>query len=411
MNTFESSSSEAGSDKAGVDAAGNAYSGDDDSRVGPLVSDNDNIATVRVAGGVDADLVRTGPSDEHRSVDLHVIPLPVRCCRQCDVLLGTDFLMRHHAHMSFSDGAAALGFASGCAPVPAKSFSRGASSVGSSLSFLSVVGDGEFESTFVDVTATEAVACDRRHADGDDRPAGRLSCHADAKPRAGPRDRLVKRHLTVFAEPRGVPERPGNVDMSVPLKPDAVLPSPRSFGVPKRQQHVLHSWVEQAIDRGWIEKCSSAVNSPLFAVPNPHGRGWRIVLNLRAVNLISARFHQDSIAPPMRLCEEVADALVLSASDLADGFHQLKLPEADRHLTAFTVQGVQYQYCVAPMGLKNVPLVFQTMVNNVLRKHGLLGAVQLCAVRSYLPVKLRAVLRSVPDHVRVGTGVVYIDNF
>ena len=364
--------------------------------------------TVQVSRAIRDAPVCLGPSDEHRSVDLHVMPLPTRC----DVLLGTDFLMRHHAHTSFSDGAAALGFASGCAPVPAKSFSRGASAVGSSLSFLSVVGDGEFDTTSVDVvTAAEA-----RSLVTDDTPM-MMIIRPDASaatPTPNPEqhrvDRLVERHPTVFAEPRGVPERPGNVDMAVPLKPDAVLPSPRSFGVPKRQQHVLHSWVEQAIDRGWIEKCSSAVNSPLFAVPKPHGRGWRIVLDLRAVNLISASFHQASIAPPMRLCEEVADALVLSASDLADGFHQLKLREADRYLTAFTVQGVQYQYCVAPMGLKNVPLVFQTMVNNVLRKHGLLGAVQLGAVRSYLPTKLRAVLTSVPDHVRVGTGVVYIDD-
>ena len=75
-----------------------------------------------------------------------------------------------------------------------------------------MVGDGEFDTTSVDVvTAAEA-----RSLVTDDTPM-MMIVRPDASaatPTPNPEqhrvDRLVKRHPTVFAEPRGVPVRPGN---------------------------------------------------------------------------------------------------------------------------------------------------------------------------------------------------------
>ena len=62
---------------------------------------------------------------------------------------------------------------------------------------------------------------------------------------------------------------------------------------------------------------------------------------------------------------------VFSSLDLMSGFWQIPLAPESRPLTAFSTPSGHFQYLRLPMGLKNFPVVFQLLINEVFS--GLLG--------------------------------------
>ena len=52
--------------------------------------------------------------------------------------------------------------------------------------------------------------------------------------------------------------------------------------------------------------------------------------------------------------------------DLQDTFSQMQIKEGQEWLTAFRTHRGKFKFCVMPFGLKNVPAVFQAMIDSVL---------------------------------------------
>ena len=66
--------------------------------------------------------------------------------------------------------------------------------------------------------------------------------------------------------------------------------------------------------------------------------------------------------------------------DLRHGFQQVPLRKEDRHSTAMCIPCGTVDWTVMPLGLKNAPLMFQKMIENVLfREHRGLGLQELCS--------------------------------
>ncbi|KAK3530946.1 hypothetical protein QTP70_006497 [Hemibagrus guttatus] len=58
---------------------------------------------------------------------------------------------------------------------------------------------------------------------------------------------------------------------------------------------------------------------------------------------------------------------VFTKLDLRNAYHLICIREGDERKTAFNTPTGHYEYLVMPLGLTNVPAVFQALVNDVLR--------------------------------------------
>ena len=75
---------------------------------------------------------------------------------------------------------------------------------------------------------------------------------------------------------------------------------------------------------------------------------------------------------PLPKVEELMDRLhgasYFTKIDLASGYHQIRVKEADIHKTALVSRYGSYEYTVMPFGLCNAPVTFQRIMNHLLRE-------------------------------------------
>ena len=344
-------------------------------------------------------------------VDMCTMSLP----NKIDILLGTDFMNEHRARIKFTgNGNAEVSFDElRGSPVVALIDRAGAIDLESSAVFyvdqelvLEVTTPGGLDQ-FLRQHKEQPLVCLTRVG----QTVGASDLTVGEHEFKDLLDPVLKRHESVFDQPRGVPDREGGAQMRIPLKKGAELPRPRQFSMPKRQQELLHEWLEKALERGWVEKASSPVNTTIFLVPKPGRPGqFRTVLDFRPVNMVTQPEFQSAMQSAQRMLEQLQRAKWLSVGDLNDGFYQLPLHPDDRYLTAFTVGGVQYQYLVAPQGLYGVPLAFQREVNRILKKHQLLHQVELGTLLPYIDVPTRKNYASRDRAEIVGGVMAYIDD-
>ena len=124
------------------------------------------------------------------------------------------------------------------------------------------------------------------------------------------------------------------------------------------------AWIRQGI----VRRGRSPFNSPIFAVPKPHNRGLRIVLDFRGIN--------DATLPDKYCIPSVDDTLHrigdsgakwFSSLDLSSGFYHIPLRDSDQHITAYTIPGLgQFVWRRAPMGLTGSPATFNRVIDTIL---------------------------------------------
>ena len=67
------------------------------------------------------------------------------------------------------------------------------------------------------------------------------------------------------------------------------------------------------------------------------------------------------------LLDKLSKAMCLSAIDLANGYHQVRLAPDTCEKTAFVMRYGLFEYTVLPLGLCNAPSTFQHLMNSVMR--------------------------------------------
>lgn len=146
----------------------------------------------------------------------------------------------------------------------------------------------------------------------------------------------------------------------------------KQFPIPAQHLSTLQDTVKEWLRVGVVEPSNSEWSSPIFLVPKrlPNGTtGWRPVIDYRTIN---SNTHPSGYRLP--LISECIDQIgrdqscLFSQLDLRAGFHQMGLEKASRPISAFYVPGMgQYQFRRAPMGLANMPLSFQRLIDSVFR--------------------------------------------
>ena len=153
-----------------------------------------------------------------------------------------------------------------------------------------------------------------------------------------------------------------NVFNTIPHSPPAFRPHRN----PHHRQETQRL-IEEFLAAGVIQESNSPYAAPGFIVPRKDNRPGRLVVDYRALNKITI-----PDASPLPHGEDLLQELgkgyrYFSKLDLKSGYHQFRIPLADRPKTAFVVSQGHYEFLVLSMGPQNAPAGFQKTMYNIMK--------------------------------------------
>jgi len=176
---------------------------------------------------------------------------------------------------------------------------------------------------------------------------------------------MVEQFPKVFAPPTGMPPV-RNVEHVIELEPGKKIPRPRR--VPRfslAELETIRAWLDDMLQRGWLEPSRSPWGAPILCVRKPGG-GLRVVQDMRALNSVTKK----ATTPlPLfdNLVQQMSGCSVFSVCDLSSFYFQIRLRESDKELTAIATPYGLYQFTVMSMGLTGTPSTALMVMQDVLR--------------------------------------------
>ncbi len=123
-----------------------------------------------------------------------------------------------------------------------------------------------------------------------------------------------------------------------------------------------------------VDKADLTLSSPIFVVPKKEKGKWRLIHDLRQLNVLIKAVVRFKL-PGLKDLKDVASPGDWMCSwDLKSGYHQMSIDPKDHHLLGFQWRGKYFCFTVLPFGLKTAPYVFQrTMLTfaGILRRKGI----------------------------------------
>ena len=182
-----------------------------------------------------------------------------------------------------------------------------------------------------------------------------------------PLQRILTEFQDVFPDqlPYGPPPK-RVVDHDIDTLPGEAPPHKSPYRLSTAELDELKRQIDTLLEQGWIRPSSSPYGAPILFIPKKDGK-WRMCIDYRALNKITVKNRY-----PLPKVEELLDRLhgarYFTKLDLASGYHQIRVREADVHKTAFVSRYGSYEYMVMPFGLCNAPATFQCVMNTILRE-------------------------------------------
>lgn len=158
------------------------------------------------------------------------------------------------------------------------------------------------------------------------------------------------------------------IEHRIPLTDDIPVVA-KQYKLPYNLKTEVNRQVKQLLEKGIIKESESCYRSPVWLVPKKVGvsgqRTWRMVIDYRKLNEKSLA---DLYPLPCisTIFDQIGKAKYFTILDLASGYHQLKINEADAHKTAFATDFGLFQFVRMPFGLKNSPACFQRCIDKAL---------------------------------------------
>jgi len=154
-------------------------------------------------------------------------------------------------------------------------------------------------------------------------------------------------------------------DCKIELKDRTTAPWGPIYPLSEVELQTLREWLKEMEKTGKIRRSTSSAGSPILFVPKPNGRGLRLCVDYRGLNVITIPNRY-----PLSLMQELQDrvqgAQWFTKMDLKNGFNLIRIQEGDEWKTAFRTRYGLYEFQVMPFGLTNAPSTFQDMMNHVL---------------------------------------------
>jgi len=180
-------------------------------------------------------------------------------------------------------------------------------------------------------------------------------------------DALVKEYANdVFAPLSLLPDpRPG-FDHEIPTGEASPI-AKKAYKMSPLELRALREQLDELLELGYVQPSTSPWAAPVLFVKKKDG-SLRLCIDYRGLNAVTIKNKY-----PLPLLDEFFDrfqgAKYFSKLDLQQGYHQLRIADADIPKTAFSTRYGHFEYRVMPFGLTNAPASFQALMNHIFQEH------------------------------------------
>lgn len=178
---------------------------------------------------------------------------------------------------------------------------------------------------------------------------------------------LLHEFADVCEPPTGVPPSRFGSDFKIKLEPGSSPTWGPVYRMSPAELEEVRKQLDVLLQNGWIRPSESPYGAPILFVRKKDG-SLRMCVDYRRLNAITVK-NRAPLPRIEELFDQLSGATVFSKIDLAQGYHQMRVDEADIAKTAFRTRYGHFEFTVLPFGLSNAPSAFMQMMHNVFRPY------------------------------------------
>jgi hypothetical protein len=176
------------------------------------------------------------------------------------------------------------------------------------------------------------------------------------------RTSVVCEYPDVFLDelPGMPPDR--DIEFAIELQPGTAPISKRPYRMPPAELAKLKQQLQELLDKGFIRPSTSPWGCPALFVKKDES--LRLCVDYRPLNAVTIK-NKYPLPRIDVLFDQLVGAKVFSKIDLRSSYHQIKIRASDIPKTTFSTRYGLYEYLVMSFGLTNAPAYFMYLMNSV----------------------------------------------
>ena len=178
---------------------------------------------------------------------------------------------------------------------------------------------------------------------------------------------VVRDFSDVF--PEDLPSIPldREIDFQIELAPGTESISKAPYRMAPLELKELKVQMEELVSKGFVRPSTSPWGAPVLFVKKKDG-SLRLCIDYRELNKVTIQ-NQYPLPRIDDLFDQLQGVGVFSKIDLRSGYHQLKIRSEGVPKTTFKTRYGHYEFLVMPFGLTNAPTVFMDLMNRIFQPY------------------------------------------